>query len=1580
VPKFTLNTAAQAATVCAAFALATPVLAAQAPSTSLPSQRHVHERLASLTVPFEENMGQFDRRVAFAARTFVGNLYVTRDGAMVHSLLGPSLTEKLDTTGRADRGAATRRAAGWTLIETPLRAQSLQPRGSAQTEAGVSRFTGTNASHWQQRIDTYQRVEMGEVWPGVTLSLSARGANVEKIFTLASNVEVERIAMQVEGATLSVAQDGALSAMTGNGPLTFTAPVAWQIVEGGEQVPVDVAYRLTGSSTYGFALGAFDAAYPVVIDPLVQATYLGGTGTDDARAMAVDASGNVLIAGYTQSPDFPGTSSGYHTGGGGVDAFVARLNPGLTTLMQATYFGGNLADVATSMRIDASGNVFVGGYTYSNDFPVTVGTAQTTKGGDTITTDGFIVRFNSALTSLDRGTYLGGTGIDAVNALALDGTNVIAGGHTNSATFPGTSGATQAVIGGLRDGFLARLTGDLALTRATYLGGSGEDSVLALTIATGNTTLYVAGCTSSTNFPAGTTSAGVFTSNAGGIDGFVARFTTSLLTRSRTTYLGGAGEDMALAIAADSAATPNIVVAGYTESTNFPAGTSGTGAQTANGGGIDAFVARFNDTLTSMFRSTYLGGGSTDVATAIMVHPSNDVYVTGYTASDNDPGPPFPGVKSAATCTSPCTIPGASSGIQSDSAGSMDAFVTRFNNTLSTHTQSTYLGGSTGDAAYAIVAASTPASPGNNVLIAGYTGSTNFRGTAGGAQSAYGGKGDAFVALMTLGLQTSGDQNPDTFKLVDQVNVPPGSTVTSAPVQITGITAAAPISVTGGQYCVSATNSCASCTFTTALGTINNNEYACVRHTAALGNGVITRTTLTVFGDASTFSSTTTPAVPDTDPTAFSFGSNENVAANAQIVSPPVQITGMNLPSAISISGAGNSQYCVSSVSDPVTPCPCDVAPYGSGAGSVSPNQFVCVRHDASPTPATTVTSTLTIGTVQGTLTSTTIAAGADTDPAPFPFASQNDVLQMVAVTSAPVQITGIDTPSPISVTGGQYCISSANDCSCNVRFFSAVASTIASGQHVCAKHTTPGTGGAVTNTTVTIGTVASTFSSTTGTTDTTPNAFSFGNQTGVPVSSTITSAPVQITGINTQVLAAISGAAGSTYCISSGNDCGCDIQQFTTTGAPVTNGRYVCVRHTSPASQSTQTSTTLDIGGVTATFTSTTVAPGATLTVSKSGAGTGTITSSAAGISCGGDCSETYAPGTVVTLTAVADGGSAFDVWTNCPNANRNVCTITVNSGVTVTASFAIPPLPARRADVSGEGRSDVLWYHTGVGGLIAMNANGLSLSPLYIVDHEPDLNWKIAGTGDLNGDGRADIVWHNNATGVVYALLQDGSTTLSEGIVHTEPNLDWKIEQVADLNGDNRADLVWKNQATGEVFVMLMNGLAVSSGQSVYTEPNLDWKIVASGDMNGDGRADILWRNVATGDVFAMLMNGFTVLSGGVIYNEPNLSWTIIGLADFNVDGRADVLWRNTATGDVFEMQMNGTAVSAGQVVYNEPSMNWKIVALGDYNGDGRADVLWRNTVTGHVYMMLMNGFAIAGADFVYTEPDTQWTIVGP
>jgi hypothetical protein len=502
--------------------------------------------------------------------------------------------------------------------------------------------------------------------------------------------------------------------------VSFTAPVAWQDIDG-DRHAVRVAYTLTGQR-YGFHLGDYNPDYPVVIDPLLQATYLGGSGGDDATSIALDASGNVFVAGSTVSTDFPGTAGGAQAAnGGGEDVFVAKLNNGLTTLTQATYLGGSGDDEALALALDASGNVFVAGLTNSTNFPGTTGGAQAANSGGQ---DVFVAKLNNGLTTLTQATYLGGSGDDNALALALDATNVYVAGTTTSTNFAGMAGGAQTAHGGgVIDAFVAKLNiGLTTLTQATYLGGSGDDRAFAMALASGN--VFVAGLTTSTNLPG--TAGGAQAANGGGSeDAFVAKLNIGLTTLTQATYLGGNGFDEANALVLD--ASGNVFVAGVTASTNFP-GTTG-GAQAANGGGFDdAFVAKLNNGLTTLTQATYLGGSVRDSATAIALDASGNAFVAGFTTSTN--------------------FPGTTGGTQTANGGGEDVFVAKLNNVLTLLAQATYLGGSGDDEAKALVLAS------GNVFVAGLTTSTNFPGTAGGAQAANNGGrgGDAFVAKLTPSL------------------------------------------------------------------------------------------------------------------------------------------------------------------------------------------------------------------------------------------------------------------------------------------------------------------------------------------------------------------------------------------------------------------------------------------------------------------------------------------------------------------------------------------------------------------------------------------------------------------------------------------------------------------------------------------------------------------------------------------------------------------------------------------------------------------------------------------------------------
>jgi len=270
-------------------------------------------------LPFVENVGQSDPHVAYYAPTFAGTVFVTRDGELVYALPAPR-------AGTSWRAGAHGPGGGWTLTESFVEGRA-SPVAREPAPTHVSLFRGNDPARWQPQVATYADVDLGAVWPGIGVKLKAYGKRVEKVFTVEPGAAPETIRVRIAGAQrLTVAADGALAVHTGLGDVRLTPPVAYQEVAGTRQV-VDAAYTLAGNE-YGFRLAGYDPTRPVVIDPLLSATYLGGSNDDGARALAIaPTTGEVYVAGFASFTEFPGTSGGAQSAsGGGADAFVARLN------------------------------------------------------------------------------------------------------------------------------------------------------------------------------------------------------------------------------------------------------------------------------------------------------------------------------------------------------------------------------------------------------------------------------------------------------------------------------------------------------------------------------------------------------------------------------------------------------------------------------------------------------------------------------------------------------------------------------------------------------------------------------------------------------------------------------------------------------------------------------------------------------------------------------------------------------------------------------------------------------------------------------------------------------------------------------------------------------------------------------------------------------------------------------------------------------------------------------------------------------------------------------------------------------
>ena len=337
---------------------------------------------------------------------------------------------------------------------------------------------------------------------------------------------------------------------------------------------------------------------------LVYSTYIGGSGDDLGHDIAVDASGNAYVTGSTSSTNFPLANANQSTNGGVDDVFVLKLKPTGSALIYSTFIGGNGEDVGNSIAIDSSGNAYVTGFTTSTNFPL-VNAFQGTHSG---TDDVFVLKLNPVGNVLLYSTYIGTSGEDSGNSIAVDSAgNICVTGYTNSTVFPISNAYQSTYGGGSFDAFILKFNpaGD-TLLYSTYIGGNGDDGGYSLAIDS-NDNVYVTGHTFSSNFPL----ANAYQSaNGGGYDVFILKLNPAGDTLLYSTYIGGSGWDRGEGIVVDS--NGNAYVTGRTTSTDFPLANE---YQSTNGGLSDAFVLKFGySTVPSAPQNLQAVAGNAQVA------------------------------------------------------------------------------------------------------------------------------------------------------------------------------------------------------------------------------------------------------------------------------------------------------------------------------------------------------------------------------------------------------------------------------------------------------------------------------------------------------------------------------------------------------------------------------------------------------------------------------------------------------------------------------------------------------------------------------------------------------------------------------------------------------------------------------------------------------------------------------------------------------------------------------------------------------------------------------------------------------
>jgi uncharacterized protein (TIGR03437 family) len=754
------------------------------------------DSLGHLPLRFEANLGQTDSKVKFLSRGSGYSLFLTSNEAVLtlnsgrensslavdrmRKVIQNNLYEKLHNLAPLQAGSVLARRS--TLLTASSLSKGDSDAPSATSEKSLdgkseeratlrmklvranplpeiiglnelpgksNYFIGNDPALWRRQVSTYAKVRYRRVYPGIDLIYYGNPNQLEYDFVLAPGANLDAIRLDIQGTDkLGVDERGNLVLSISGRQIRWQTPAIYQEAEG-KRREIAGHYVLRGDHQVGFQVAAYDSSKPLTIDPvLIYSTYLGGSSDENSpatqfaqaygvsgAAVAVDASGNAYLSGYTTSVDFPLQNAAEGTPqGASADAFVAEIDPTGSKLLYSTYLGGINGDQdGMGIAVDSSGNAYVTGFTSSPNFPTTPG-AYRVAPYDAITRNGstnaFVTKIN-ANGSIGYSTYLGGNVGDIAFAIAVDsGGNAYVAGYTSSTNFP----TAHAYQGSLRNSssqtnaFVTKFnSAGSALVYSTYLGGNYTDYATGIALDTSGNA-YVTGQTASTNFPVSNGAIGprcgsdgnCNSHTAGGpyFESFVTKVNTTGSGLAYSTYLGGSFQDNAAGIAVDS--TGNAYVVGSTTSPDFPT-TSGSLQTTfhSNQSVPEGFVTKINPVGTQVVYSTYLGGSGSDSEIAVAVDSSGNAYVAGSTTSPNFPlaGQPF----------------------QPFYAGQGDATVAELDPKGATLIYSSYIGGSQADLALGIAVDAS-----GSAYVTGVTGSADFP-TANPFQANFSGTSDAFL-------------------------------------------------------------------------------------------------------------------------------------------------------------------------------------------------------------------------------------------------------------------------------------------------------------------------------------------------------------------------------------------------------------------------------------------------------------------------------------------------------------------------------------------------------------------------------------------------------------------------------------------------------------------------------------------------------------------------------------------------------------------------------------------------------------------------------------------------------------------
>lgn len=604
-----------------------------------------------------------------------------------------------------------------------------QIQASERLQSATNLYFGNDPSKWRRAVPNFGRLEVQGLYQGIDLAYYGNGGELEYDLTVNPGADPRRIRLRLNSDNVRVSRQGDLVA-----ELIQKHPVAYQIGANGARLAVRSSYRKNADGSYGFDLGRYDRSRALVIDPvLVAAQYFAGSYQNIAYGIGHDANGLVYIGGTTESTDLPLVGSSYQTTeGGGLDLFLAIVNPklsGSSQVIYVTYIGGTDDETFGGMVVGPLGDVFMTGSTASPNFP-TQNAAQTAQGGANGNPDAFVLWLSSTQ-GLAYSTYWGGSETDMGTAIAVGANGWIwITGDTQSTDFANTGGFQDSLIGAQNmfvAGFNALNSGGATNIYSIYIGGTQWDEAYGIAVAPDNS-VWIGGCTYSSDiWIQGNPYQGLY---GGDGDAYIAHIHPGLGANALlyASFLGGSATDAATSLLLDPSG--RIILSGYTLSTNFPV--TKTAFQTSYGGDTDAFVSILDTAKAELVYSTYFGGAEPDAAMDLKEDSGGVLYLSGYTESAG--------------------LPSTSDALQKSYDGYVDAFGLKLDPSKAGAAgidYFTYLGSDGVQVAYGVDVDSS-----GDMYLVGYSSSNILSRVGGPGRPTITGNDDAFVIGFPLGSTT----------------------------------------------------------------------------------------------------------------------------------------------------------------------------------------------------------------------------------------------------------------------------------------------------------------------------------------------------------------------------------------------------------------------------------------------------------------------------------------------------------------------------------------------------------------------------------------------------------------------------------------------------------------------------------------------------------------------------------------------------------------------------------------------------------------------------------------------------------